>query len=128
MNRTAAVFGPLLCAVGIALGAFGTHALSDVISPERLQTWQTSARYLIYQGLGLLIIASLTWQLNNLMTRAVLMLLSGALIFSVSLILLVLTNTPVLGAITPIGGVLMILGWLDVSLTLYNSTQPETKT
>ena len=125
MNRTAAVSGPLFCAFAIVLGAFGSHALSDLLTPDRLQTWQTAARYLMFQGLGLLTVAGLTHALNLQMKRAVALLITGTLMFSFSLIAVVLTNISTLGAITPLGGLLMIWGWIDISYRLYKFTQSE---
>ncbi len=96
----------LLLATGVAAGAFGAHGLEGHVSADRLDTWHTGALYHLLHGVALLALASLSpsaW-----VSR---LLLGGTLIFSGSLYLLVLTDTGWLGAITPVGGVLMIAGW-----------------
>lgn len=105
--RVTAATGALFAAIAVALGAFGAHALEGQVSADRLGTFETAARYLMYHALGLLLISRLPG------TGAVAVLVTaGALIFSGSLVLLVLTDTGWLGAVTPAGGVLMIAGWL----------------
>jgi uncharacterized membrane protein YgdD (TMEM256/DUF423 family) len=99
--------GAVLALLAVACGAFGAHALKDMVTPERLQTFETAVRYQMYHALALLVMSVLP--LKNY--RATWFLLVGTLIFSGSLYLLVLTNIGVLGAITPIGGILQIIGW-----------------
>jgi uncharacterized membrane protein YgdD (TMEM256/DUF423 family) len=111
--RTFLTLGFVLAAAGVAAGAFGAHALADRVTPERAQTFETGVRYHMYHALGLMITAWLaagwpSWQV----TAAGWALLAGIVIFSGSLYVLVLTDTPWLGAITPIGGVAFIAGWL----------------
>lgn len=101
-TRIAAFLG----AVGVAAGAFGAHALNGRVTPERLQTWETAARYHLVHAVVLLLLARLV---DPLPFRLV---LAGTLIFAGSLYLLVLLDLPILGAVTPIGGVCLILGWL----------------
>ncbi|MBX3171991.1 MAG: DUF423 domain-containing protein [Candidatus Eremiobacteraeota bacterium] len=100
-------FGFLLAALGIALGAFGAHALKGSLSPELLNTWETAVRYQMYAAFGI--------QLGCLQKgshRPVWFLALGWLLFSGSLYLLCLTGLRWLGAITPLGGLAMIAGWL----------------
>ena len=118
MNRFALVAGSLMSALGVALGAFGAHVLAAITRPERLGTWETGARYLMYHGLALLAIGLLSAVLQTTFRGPVRLIFSGAVIFSGSLFLLVLTHTPWLGAITPLGGVLMIAGWIQLAYTL----------
>ncbi len=99
--------GAVLALLAVALGAFGAHALKEVITPERLQTFETGVRYQMYHALALLVMSVLP--LKNY--RAAWLLLIGTLIFSGSLYLLVLTNISVFGAITPLGGVVQLSGW-----------------
>jgi uncharacterized membrane protein YgdD (TMEM256/DUF423 family) len=100
--------GAVLAVLAVACGAFGAHALKDIVTPERLQTFETAVRYQMYHALALLIISVLP--IKNY--RAAWFLLAGTIIFSGSLYLLVLTNISILGAITPIGGILQIIGWI----------------
>ena len=114
-----AFFGGLLAVTALALGAFGAHALENIVSPERLDTFETAVRYQMYHGLALLAFAALPFKAplaNSLI-------LLGTLIFSGSLYALVMLNLPVLGAITPIGGVLQIAGWLVFLSRSWSSTK-----
>lgn len=99
--------GAVLALLAVALGAFGAHALKDIVTPERLQTFETGVRYQMYHALALLVMSVLP--LNH--DRAAWLILLGTIIFSGSLYLLVLLNMGIFGAITPIGGVLQIIGW-----------------
>ncbi|MFN8607899.1 MAG: DUF423 domain-containing protein [Vulcanimicrobiota bacterium] len=95
--------GFFLAALAVALGAFGAHALKGWLPPERLLTWETAVRYQMYAAIGL--------QVSQYKPGQRLLAL-GALIFSGSLYLLCLTGLGWLGAITPLGGLSMIGGYL----------------
>lgn len=99
--------GAGLALLAVAFGAFGAHALRDIVTPERLQTFETGVRYQMYHALALLIMSVLP--LKNY--RAAWFLLMGTIVFSGSLYILVLSDIGIFGAITPIGGVLQIIGW-----------------
>jgi uncharacterized membrane protein YgdD (TMEM256/DUF423 family) len=99
--------GAVLALLAVAFGAFGAHALKEIVTPERLQTFETGVRYQMYHALALLVMSALP--LKNY--RAAWFLLIGTIIFSGSLYLLVLTGIGIFGAITPIGGVLQLIGW-----------------
>ena len=118
MNRFALISGSLFAALAIALGAFGTHALDTLVTPARLETWATGARYLMTQGLGLLLIGLLSEQLKRPLRGPSYLLFGGTCVFCAALFLLVLLNQPWLGAIAPLGGVLMIAGWLSLAIIL----------
>lgn len=119
-QRVTAVTGALLAALATALGAFGAHALEGRVVPARLETFETAARYLMYHALGLLLLSRL--QGSGL---AALLITIGTAIFSGSLVLLVLTDMGWLGAITPIGGVLMISGWLLTAWRQFSARKPD---
>jgi uncharacterized membrane protein YgdD (TMEM256/DUF423 family) len=108
MSRVA-VAGALLAGTAVALGAFGAHALRGALSEQQLGWWQTAVQYQLWHALALLALAAL--RLPRAGTIA-LLLGGGALIFSGSLYLMALTDARWLGAITPLGGLAMILGWL----------------
>jgi uncharacterized membrane protein YgdD (TMEM256/DUF423 family) len=99
--------GAVLALLAVALGAFGAHSLREIVSPERLQTFETGVRYQMYHALALLIMSALP--LKNY--RAAWFILVGTVIFSGSLYVLVLSNVGIFGAITPMGGVLQLVGW-----------------
>jgi uncharacterized membrane protein YgdD (TMEM256/DUF423 family) len=100
-----------LGALGVALGAFGAHGLKQLLDAKELEWWDTGVRYLFYNlpGLGL---CGLLARPDRQPKLAALALLAGTTIFSGSLFAMALTGVRWLGAITPIGGVLLIVGWL----------------
>jgi len=106
------VGGLVLAGLGVALGAFGAHALKASLSPPLLSTFETGVRYQMYHGLGLL---ALAWAIDRWPERrlapAAWLLLAGTVVFSGSLYLLVLTGARWFGAVTPFGGVALIAGW-----------------
>ena len=117
-QRVSAATGALFAALAVALGAFGAHALEGRVIPARLETFETAARYLMYHALGLLLLSRLTGT-----ALAATLITVGVTIFSGSLILLVLTDTGWLGAVTPFGGVLMISGWLLVAWRQFSARE-----
>ena len=101
-------------ALAVALGAFAAHGLEGVVSAARLETWRVGVRYQAWISLALLAVA--LWP-GVIARGAVWSLLLGMVVFSGSLYLLVWFDLPWLGAITPIGGALMMLGlcWAAIS-------------
>jgi len=123
-ERRLLILASFTLALAVATGAFGAHGLRAMVSPAQLAVWQTAVLYHLIHGLGLFVIAALAAQLGGLsgsrpLRLAVWCLLLGVIVFSGSLYLLVLTNTPWLGAITPIGGAAFILGWLLLALAAW---------
>lgn len=116
MRNAFLVLGSLVCAVAIAAGAFGAHGLRARLDARALELWETAARYLMYSGLGLLLVgvASGRWD-RALLGVAGWTLFAGAAIFSGTVAALALGGPRWLGAVTPIGGVLMIAGFLFVA-------------
>ena len=113
MDRTFFVLGALLGASGVALGAFGAHGLRHRVTPEALAIFETATRYQLIHALALLASAWAVARWGNGPLRAAGWLLAGGtLIFSGSLYALVLTGQRWLGAVTPLGGLGMIAGWL----------------
>lgn len=99
--------GAILAALGVALGAFAAHALKARLTPELLANFETGVRYQMYAALALLVLGTRPEQ-----RRAPALLLGGAVIFSGTLYILALTGVKWLGAVTPIGGVLLIAGFV----------------
>src|SRR5690606_38081768 len=99
-------------ATGVALGAFGAHALKAIVEPAALETWRTAVLYHLVHALALLAVA-LAWPVlpQRALRLAGALMLAGILLFSGSLYLLVLTGVRVLGAITPVGGAAFIAAW-----------------
>ncbi|WP_424949710.1 DUF423 domain-containing protein [Deinococcus sp.] len=117
-THTPALYGALLTGTGVALGAFGAHALKAAITPALLEVFETGVRYQTYHGLGLLALGALpAFQTGR--QRAPALLLAGTLVFSGSLYLLSFTGLKWLGAVTPLGGLLLLAGWGLVVWTLW---------
>ena len=106
----AALYG----ASAVALGAFGAHGLRSRVAAELLVTWETAAHYHQLHAVALLALALFTAATGKATTWPTALIAAGTLVFSGSLYLLVLTGQRWLGAITPLGGVLLIAGWLSL--------------
>ena len=110
--RTLCVAG-LLLALATACGAFGAHALKGQLAPERLQLWETAVRYQFFQALGLLGVGlALRSSDADVLRAAAALLIAGVLLFSGSLYALALGAPRPLGALTPVGGLAWIIGWV----------------
>jgi uncharacterized membrane protein YgdD (TMEM256/DUF423 family) len=108
--------GALSACISVAAGAFGAHALVGLVTPERLAVWETAARYQMYHALGLMIVAYLASQKAAGPARiGGWLFVVGTLLFSGSLYTLVLTDIRILGAVTPLGGVAFLAGWLTLA-------------
>ena len=108
------VTASLMMAFGIMIGAFGAHALKQFISDELMLVFDTGSKYHFFNTLGLFAIAFILQFKpdSKLLFIAGILIILGTLIFSVSLYLLVILKISWLGAITPIGGTLLIIGWI----------------
>jgi uncharacterized membrane protein YgdD (TMEM256/DUF423 family) len=111
-NRRFFAVGSALAATAVAAGAFGAHGLKTRIAPELLDAFSTGARYQMFHALALLAVAwGVTQWPDARLDLGGWMLAAGTLVFSGSLYLMALTGARWMGAITPIGGVLLIGGW-----------------
>lgn len=115
---SAAGLGALTVGLGVALGAFGAHGLTDLVTPARLDTFQTAVRYQIYSGLGLMLLGTFGF-LGRAAPRAALAVLTGTVVFCGSLYVLVAGGPSFMGAVAPVGGALMIGGWLVAAWRLW---------
>lgn len=113
MMKTFAIAGAIVAGLAVASGAFGAHALTERLDERMLAIWETAARYQMYHGLALFVAAWLAGQTGHSSAAvAGWSFIVGTLVFSGSLYLLALTGTRWLGAITPIGGVAFLVGWI----------------
>ena len=114
MARTFLLIASISGGLAVMLGAFGAHGLADSVTPERLQVWRTAAHYhLIHSVVLLAVSAILMHRPSKMIERAAWLFIVGIVIFGSTLYALVLTDIAVLGAITPLGGLCLILGWLQ---------------
>ena len=109
-----------LGAFTVMIGAFGAHALRPTLEATgRLDTFETAVKYQMYHTLALFLVGLLQFHFSNKLVRtAGLFFLIGILIFSVTLYALCLTGITILGAITPIGGLFFIAGWLCLAISI----------
>src|SRR5262245_47788122 len=118
MDRTFLLIGAVLGFLGVAFGAFGAHALSARLSADMLARFVTGVRYQMYHTFAILIVAAAIGHIGSarLLTVAGWFFTAGIVLFSGSLYTLALTGVGTLGAITPIGGLLFLLGWAALAL------------
>ena len=114
--------GSILAGLSVAGGAFASHALKDRLSDRFLEIFETGTKYQMYHALALILVALLlNSQENPLLTMvgAGYAFIIGILIFSGSLYALSLTGIKWLGAIAPIGGAALIIGWLSLAIAAW---------
>ncbi|NMH28559.1 DUF423 domain-containing protein [Flavobacterium silvaticum] len=122
MDKNIMAVGAFFGMTAIILGAFGAHALKEILSPEQLQVFETGVKYQMYHALFLLFI-SLVPSVSDKSKKTISWLVSiGVLLFSGSIYILsmgVAENVKkVIGPLTPIGGSLMITGWIVLLITI----------
>jgi uncharacterized membrane protein YgdD (TMEM256/DUF423 family) len=122
MERTFLALGALFAALGVAAGAFGAHGLKGRLSPDMLDVFETAARYQMYHALGLVAVAwaAARWP-SPAVTLAGWCMVAGIVVFSGSLYVLSVTGIRWLGAITPLGGLAFMAGWLALALAAWRS-------
>jgi uncharacterized membrane protein YgdD (TMEM256/DUF423 family) len=122
MDRFFFSLGAASALLSVAAGAFGAHALRTRLSPEYLTVFETAARYQMYHALGLLAVA---WAVSRwpagMAQWAGWLFVVGTVLFSGSLYALALTGVRWFGAITPLGGVAFLVGWLCLAISARSS-------
>lgn len=108
-----------MMALAIALGAFGAHGLKSILDENMLKVYNTGVQYQFYNTLGLFL-ATFIYILKpkKRVFVSMVLILVGMSIFSFSLYFLTTLNMPILGAITPIGGTLLIIAWLVLAYSI----------
>lgn len=103
-----------LGAVTIILGAFGAHALKESLAPEALNSFETAVRYQMYHVIVLLLVNFTDHISLNLKNKLTLIFISGIALFSGSIYLIYLLGVPVssIWFVTPLGGFILIIGWI----------------
>ena len=114
------ILGALLGFFSVAAGAFGAHALKQKLNPEMLSAFEVGARYQMYHALAIFIAIWISTIIPGaLPPLSAWLFFVGTLVFSGSLYLLAITGIRILGAITPIGGVILLAGWLCLIIAIY---------
>jgi len=129
MGKTFLSSGALFGAIAVALGAFGAHGLKKIVSPDAVTVFQTGVQYQMYHTLALMIVAIVYDRLPNKWILWTGYFFSfGILFFSGSLYLITAlkaggkTVPAVVGAVTPIGGLMFIAGWLCFLIGVFKKT------
>jgi uncharacterized membrane protein YgdD (TMEM256/DUF423 family) len=113
MDRLFFILGAVSAAISVATGAFGAHGLKARVGPDLLAIWETASRYQMYHAIGLIAAAWIASRWPSTAANASgWLFVAGTVIFSGSLYALTLSGVRALGAITPIGGLAFIAGWI----------------
>lgn len=104
--------GALSAAVAVGLGAFGAHGLEERVPASELEIWKTGVHYHFLHAIALVLLGLFLRPTDTRAPVAGWSFLAGQLIFAGTLYAMVLGGPRILGAVTPIGGVLLIIGWL----------------
>ncbi|MFT6925508.1 MAG: uncharacterized membrane protein YgdD (TMEM256/DUF423 family) [Psychromonas sp.] len=126
-TRLFLITASLLGATGVALGAYGSHGLSAWATLKQIEYFQLAVTYQLFHAITLFAVCILSLFISNaFLTASKIAFVLGITLFSGSLYLYVLTGTKILGAITPLGGLCLIVAWLLIVLSLLrhkNSTK-----
>ena len=122
MERVFFIIGALSAGIAVAAGAFGAHGLKGRLSSEMIAVFEVGVRYQMYHALALLAAA---WVMSKwpsaLITAGGWSFVGGTVLFSGSLYLLSVTGVKWLGAITPLGGLAFLAGWLCLALGVWKT-------
>ena len=110
----------ILGAVSVGIGAFGAHGLKAILTEnQRMDTFETAVKYQFYHTLAMFMIGLLMYRIHSgLLPYAAWSMLAGIIVFSGSLYVLSLTNAGYWGAVTPIGGLFFIVGWIILAISI----------
>lgn len=116
------LLGIIMGFTAVAAGAFGAHALKQKLSPEMLSAFEVGVRYQMYHALAMCLSVWLSTVMPGMLgSLSGWLFFGGTLLFSGSLYLLSLTGIRFFGAVTPIGGVLLLAGWLCLAILIFKS-------
>ena len=124
LDRKIVLTATLFITIAIILGALGAHALEKLLSIEKLSSFEVGVKYQMYHGIALIALASISDKLNFSLKIVYRLLIIGVLIFSGSIYILVFQELVgvklgmIFGPLTPIGGLLMISGWITFFVKL----------
>jgi uncharacterized membrane protein YgdD (TMEM256/DUF423 family) len=120
MSKLILMTASILLALAVAIGAFGAHGLKAHISTEMMQIYKTGVEYHFYHALGLLLVGVFSVSYTStLLNWSAILLAVGIILFSGSLYVLAITGINWLGAITPVGGLCFIAGWVLLFITFW---------
>ncbi len=122
MTSTFFIIGCVLAFLGVAFGAFGAHALKNIVEEHYLGVFETGVRYQMYHAFAMFAVAYAysVWPSSLVVTSGWLF-VAGTVIFSGSLYILSIAGIKWLGAITPIGGLLLLAGWACLAWAVWQN-------
>lgn len=126
MTRIFLAIAATLGGIAVILGAFASHALKDRLSDRALDIWETGTKYQMYHALALILVALLFNRFSGNSTPLIIAgyaFIAGIVLFSGSLYALSLSDIKILGAVTPLGGVAFIIGWVCLVIAALNIQQ-----
>ena len=131
MNKRIVIIGVVLIVTAIILGAFGAHALKEILSDTKLKSFETGVRYQMYHGLAFLILGLNEKRFSFSMNYVYIFTLMGIVFFSASIYGLAMqevvnVSLKFLGPITPVGGLMLIIGWILFMVKLIKQKENET--
>ena len=123
MGRRVVILGAIFGMLGVGMGAFGAHALNGILTANgRRSTYETAVQYQLIHTLALLFVSSAIRRWPGGITKAAGVFFTfGIVLFSGSLYILAIFDIPIMGAVAPIGGIALILGWLCLGLTAWQN-------
>ena len=119
MTRIFLAIAAALGGISVILGAFASHALKDRLSERALEIWETGTKHQMYHALALILVALLLSRFSGNSTPLIIAgyaFVTGIVLFSGSLYALSLSGIKILGAVTPLGGVAFITGWICLAV------------
>jgi uncharacterized membrane protein YgdD (TMEM256/DUF423 family) len=120
MSKIILMIASVLLVLAVAIGAFGAHGLKSHLSDEMMQVYKTGVEYHFYHALGLLLVGLLAISIPSaFLNWSAICLTLGVVLFSGSLYLLAITGIKWLGAVTPLGGLSFIAGWVLLFLGIW---------
>lgn len=123
MDRVFFAIGALSAFLGVAAGAFGAHGLKSRVTPEMLGVFEVGVRYQVYHAFALIACAwaATKWP-GPLVNTSGWLFVVGTVVFSGTLYALSLTGVRWLGAVTPLGGLAFLAGWICLALAALRGT------
>jgi len=119
-NQTILISGAIFMALSVLFGAFGAHALKTRLTPDMLLVYKIGVEYQFYHSLGLLFTGIIGFQIpSKWISRAAMFLGVGIILFSGSLYFISLSGIKAIGAITPIGGLSFVSGWISLAIAVW---------
>lgn len=121
MPKTFLMLGTINVLLCIALGAFGSHGLKQILSPETMATYQTGVQYHFYHALGLILLGLIRFHMpsSRLIPISGWLMLMGILLFSINLYVMSLTGIRQLGMVAPFGGLSFMSAWIILTYAIW---------